>query len=222
MRIKDISKNERPRERLERLGPTALSDAEILSLVLQKGTKYENVIDLSNKILAKHEFSGLAEVSLKELQNIRGIGKAKACQIIALFEFEKRYKSSKAKQNIKCARDVFNYLKPKIGHKNQELFVILLLDSKNNILRDEVISIGTLTSSLIHPREVFKPAIKESANSIIVAHNHPSGDPTPSKEDIKITKLLEKASLIINIGLLDHIIVGKESYYSFKEKGKLK
>lgn len=217
MRIKDISPQNQPRQRLEQNGPGALSDAELLAVILQKGTYHENAIDMSNRLISKFGLHKLSSCSLKELQKINGIGKAKACQIIALFELNKRHSISKhIDKPIKSAKDVFNYLSPSLSVLKQEIFVVLLLDSKNKIIKNDTISKGTLNASLIHPREIFRSAIKESANSIILVHNHPSGDPAPSKEDEEITKRLFKAGELLDINVLDHIIIGKDSYYSFK------
>jgi len=218
MRIKDISLENRPRERMEKQGVKVLSDSELLAVILQKGTKEENVIDMSNRLISKYGISKLSSCSLKELQEIKGIGKAKASQIIALFEFNKRH--SLSKQNgkaIKSAKDVFDYCHPKLDGADKEHFMILHLDSKNKVIKDEIISIGTLNSSIIHPREVFKSAIKESANSVILVHNHPSGDPKPSKADEEITELLFKSGDLLSIKVLDHVIIGNETYHSFKE-----
>ncbi len=218
MRIKDISVDNRPRERLERQGVRVLSDAELLAVIIQKGTKEENVIDMSNRLLSKYGVGKLSSCSLKELQEIRGIGKAKASQILALFEFNKRHDI--AKQNgkpIKSAKDVYEYAFSKLSGADKEHFIILHLDTRNRVIKDEVVSIGTLNSSLIHPREVFKSAIKESANAVILVHNHPSGDTEPSQEDHEITERLFDAGELLSIKVLDHVIVGKEGYYSFND-----
>ena len=223
MRIKDIPLDNRPRERLEKQGPVSLSDAELLAIILQKGTKEENVIDMSNRLISKYGVDKLSSCSLKELQEIKGIGKAKACQILALFEFNKRHNLAKQKgKPIKSAGDVYAYCAPKFSGADKEEFRVLHLDTRNRIIKDEIISIGTLNRSLIHPREVFKSAIKESANSIILVHNHPSGDPEPSEEDKEITKKLFEAGELLNIKVLDHVIVGNGTYYSFNEKGFFK
>lgn len=213
-----MAPNNRPRERLKQYGASVLSDAELLAVVLKTGNKRENVVDMCNKLLAKHEIRKLSGCSLKELQAINGIGEAKAMQIMALFEFNKR--CSLDKQNgkvIRSAQDVFDYCFPTMGHLDKEHFVVLHLDSKNKVLRSETISIGTLNASLIHPREVFKSAIKESSNTIILVHNHPSGDPEPSEEDKKITDILFKAGELVSIKVLDHVILGNNGWYGFKD-----
>ena len=218
MRIKDISKENRPRERFQKFGASVLSDAELLAIILQKGNKEENVIDMSNRLISKHGLNKLSDLSLSEIQEIKGIGPAKAMQIKALFEFNKRHNLAKIDNSIiKCAKDVFDYVSKRLPSKDKEHFIILHLDSRNRIIKDEVISIGTLNVSIIHPREVFKSAIKESTNAIILVHNHPSGEPSPSHEDNKITKRLLEAGELLNIKVLDHVILGNESYWSFKE-----
>lgn len=218
MRIKDISKENRPIERLEKKGASTLSDAELLAVILKTGTKEENVIDMSNRLISKYGVDKLSSCSLKELQEIKGIGKVKASQIVALFEFNKRHNLPKPYgKPIKTAKDVFDYCSPKLSGSDKEHFMILHLNTRNRIIKDEIVSIGTLNSFLIHPREVFKSAIKESANAIILVHNHPSGDIEPSEEDNKITEILFKAGDLLSIKVLDHVIIGHEKYYSYKD-----
>ncbi len=219
MRIKDISKENRPRERFLKAGASSLSDAELLAVILQKGTRDENVIDMSNRLISKYGLDKLSDLSLNELQEIKGIGPAKAMQIKALFEFNKRHAISKREgKPIKCAKDVYEYALPLLSGKDKEYFMILHLDSKNRVIKDEIISIGILNASLVHPREVFKSAIKESANAIVLVHNHPSGDAEPSKVDEDVTERLFEAGEVLNIKVLDHVIIGKEGYWSWKEK----
>jgi DNA repair protein RadC len=218
MKIKDISIENRPRERMEKQGVQVLSDAELLAIILKFGNKEENVIDMCNRLISKYGVDKLSSCSLKELQEIKGIGKAKASQIIALFEFNKRHNVSKQNgKPIKTAKDVYDYCYPKLKNLDKEHFMILHLDTKNRILKDEIVSIGTLTCSLVHPREIFKSAIKESSNSIILVHNHPTGDSTPSQEDIKVTDILMKSGELLSIKILDHVIIGSNDYYSFNE-----
>ena len=218
MRIKDISKENRPRERLEKNGVHVLSDAELLAIIFKTGNKQENAVEMSDRLISKYGIGKLNELSLKELQEIDGIGPAKSMQIKALFEFNKRHNLSKVNNlPIKTAKDVFLYAFEKLSNNKKEHFMVLHLDTKNKIIKDEIISIGTLNASIIHPREVFKSAIKESANSIILVHNHPSGDSEPSVEDKEITEKLMEAGEILNIKVLDHVIIGKDNYHSFKE-----
>ena len=219
MRIKDISLENRPRERLEKQGPTVLSDAELLAIILKTGNKTENVIDMSNRLISKYGFDKLSMCSLTELQEINGIGSAKACQIIALFELNKRHSYSKTQgKPIKTAKDVFEHCSPKLSSSDREHFMILHLDTKNRVIKDEIVSVGALTGTIAHPREVFKSAIKESAHSVILVHNHPSGDPTPSDEDLKMTERLLEAGEILGIKVLDHVIIGKGAWYSIINK----
>jgi DNA repair protein RadC len=155
-------------------GVNVLSDAELLAIILKTGNKDENVIDMSNRLISKYGFDKLSECSLKELEAIKGIGKAKACQIIAIFELNKRHIYSKANKNyVKNSKDVYDYCISRLPFTDREQFMILHLDTKNRIVKDEIISIGTLNGSIAHPREVFKSAIKESSNAIILVHNHP-------------------------------------------------
>jgi len=218
MRIKDISEENRPRERIRKDGVSVLSNSELLAVILQKGTRQENVIDMSNRLISKFGIEKLSKCSISELMSINGIGEAKATQILALFEFNKRFTISRTNGvSIKSAKQVYEYSFPKLADEDKENFMILHLDSKNKVIKDEVVSIGTLNSSLIHPREIFKSAIKESANSVIVVHNHPSGDPEPSSEDKIVTKKLMDAGELLGIKVLDHVIVGKGGFYSFND-----
>jgi DNA repair protein RadC len=216
MRIKDITEENRPRERLKKIGPEALSDAELLAIFLRTGTKEENVIDMSNRLLSKHGMDKLSDLSLKELQEIKGIGFAKACQIVAIFELTKRHNLAKKNiRKVQSAEDVYNYLSPRLSNLKQEHFIILCLDSKSKIIKETELFIGTLNESIIHPREVFKEAIRESANSIILVHNHPSGDCHPSTQDEHITDILVEAGRLLGIPVKDHVIIGKDSWWSW-------
>ncbi len=216
MRIKDISSENRPRERMIKSGVSSLSDAELLAVLMKTGTREENVIDMSNRLISKYGASRLSSCSLKELQEIKGIGKAKGCQIIALFEFARRHSNTvSSKSPVKSAKDVFDIIRPKIAYLEKEHFAVLMLDTKNRPIKEEIVSIGTLNASIVHPREIFRSAIKEGANSVIIAHNHPSGDPKPSVADRKITEDLISAGDIIGIKVLDHVIIGKDNYWSF-------
>ena len=190
-----------------------LSNCELLAVILQKGTKNENVIDMSNRLLAKHSIDKLSECSLTELKDIPGIGDAKAMQILALFELSKRIKGgSIAEKVIHNSEDIASYYMEKLKDKKKEYFIAVFLDSKNKIIKDEVISVGTLNASLVHPREVFKEAIKHSANSIILVHNHPSGDCEPSTEDEEITGRMKEIGELMGIQVLDHVVVATTSF----------
>lgn len=208
-----MSVDNRPRERFIRFGCEALSNSELLAIILQNGTFNTNALDVSNKILSEYSLEKLPGLSIKELQRIKGIGIVKAMQIRSIFELNKRLNHEIKKINIvKNAKDVYNYFSDELFQKKQEYFYTLLLNSRNEIIKKELISIGILNASLIHPREVFKSAIKESANAIILVHNHPSGDPNASEEDIIVTRELINAGDIVGIKVLDHVIVYDGGY----------
>ena len=218
MKIKDLPKENRPRERFLKLGPEALSDAELFAILLRTGTINENVIDMSNRLIAEYGLDKLFDCSLKELQEIKGIGPSKAMQILTIAEIQKRINQSKKPiTKITCAKDVFDLFHEKLKDEKQENFYILMLSSKNNIIGEQLISKGILDASIIHPREIFKPAIKNSASRIILVHNHPSGDPEPSPEDLDINKKIIKVGEELDIKVLDHVIIGKEKWWSWME-----
>ncbi|NTV01865.1 MAG: DNA repair protein RadC [Chlorobiaceae bacterium] len=222
MRIHDIDPENRPRERFLHSGPAALSPAELLAIILRSGTPGHNIVDTCNQILAGHTLERLGGLSLKELQKIPGIGEAKAMQIIAIFELHKRlHYSRNANLKVQSARDVFEYMKGRIPDGTKEHLCILFLDAKNRIIRHEIVSIGTLTASLIHPREIFKAAIRESANAVILVHNHPSGDVQPSNADKQVTSILRQAGNLLQIELLDHVILGTDDWFSFRDHSML-
>ena len=225
MKILDFPKEGRPRERFLKLGPEALSDAELFAILLRTGTrgkkgeKGENVIDMSNRLISEYGLDKLFECSLKELQEIKGIGPSKAMQILTIAEIQKRINQSKKPvKKITCAEDVFNYFHEILKDKKEEHFYVLMLDTKNNIIDKQLISKGILDASIIHPREIFRPAIKNSASKIILVHNHPSGDPNPSGEDLEITEKLTNAGEEIGISVLDSVILGNEEFWNSKEK----
>ena len=215
VRIKDIPKIERPREKLEKYGPEKLSDAELLAILLRTGTKELNVLKLSQKILQKFEKDKIIDLKIDDLKTIHGLGTAKACEIIACFELGKRMLKDKKSAILLSPKDVWERMEDIRGSK-KEHFVIFYLDSRNQEIKREIISIGTLNESLVHPREVFENAIKNNASSIIIAHNHPSGDLEPSEADIEITKKLIHAGKIIDIKISDHIIVAKNNWKSLQ------
>jgi DNA repair protein RadC len=221
MRISEISLENRPRERLIKYGVNVLSNAELLAIILQKGTRKENVIDMSNKLISKFGLDSLSDLSLKELQDVDGVGPAKAMQIKAIFELSNRYKLSKTEKSaLNNAEDVYRYASTRLKN-DKEYFFVIHLDSKNHIIKDEIVSIGILNANIIHPREIFRTSIKECSNAIICVHNHPSGDVNPSDEDIQVTKILQKSSKILNIPLLDHVIISDSNFFSFKNEGLL-
>ena len=219
--IKDWPEDERPRERLVKYGAESLSDAQLLAIILRTGNKNRSAVDLARTLIGKFEdFRSMDSLSISELCKEKGIGTAKAAQIKAAFEMGKRMLSigSGLKKGFKCSDDVVNYYIPLMINLKKEIFKTVLLDSKNKIIRDVTISEGSLTASIVHPREVFNPAIKNSAAAVILVHNHPSGDPSPSREDIEITQRLVKSSEIVGIKVLDHIIIGDGRHFSFLDK----
>ena len=207
--IKEIALDQRPRERLKIKGIENLSDSELLAIILQSGTSGENVIDLSHRLISLFGLEKLNSLSLAELMKIKGIKLGKASKLIAAFELNKRVNSGKiCEKVVKNPSDIASYYIEKLKDLKKEHFIAVFLDSKNKIIKDEVISIGTLNSSLVHPREVFKEAIKCSANSVILVHNHPSGSVEPSDEDYRVNKVLVETGNLIGIKVLDHLIVG--------------
>ena len=220
MKIKDLPKIDRPREKLEKYGPERLSDSELLAILLRTGSKGINVVELSGKILRKFSGVGLAKASVKELKNTFGLGSAKACEIVACYELGRRHLHDKQSVLLLSPKDVWDELKDIRDHK-KEHFVIFFLDSRNQEIKREIVSVGSLNTSLVHPREVFEPAVRHLAAQVIIAHNHPSGDPSPSREDLDITKQLVNAGKILGIEIIDHVIVTKDKFLSMKQKGIL-
>lgn len=216
MKIKDLPKVDRPREKLIKYGSEKLRNDELLAIILGTGIKGLNAIDLSKKLIKLFGQEKLIRVTFDELSNFSGIGNTKACRIIATFELGKRLLNGKKTSFIMKPKDVWNEL-AEVRESKKEHFVVFYLDVKNQIIKKEIISIGILNTSLVHPREVFEPAIKHLAGQIIISHNHPSGDPTPSEEDVELTKRLIKAGEILGIEIIDHVIVSSPKFYSFKE-----
>ncbi|CBZ04900.1 JAB domain-containing protein [Clostridium botulinum] len=223
-KIKDLPKNERPQERLIRYGAEVLSNSELLAVILRTGTKNQNIMMLASSLIK--ETGGLDQLfnqSIEELTKIKGIGVTKAVQILALSELSKRFKTYKSgnEYKINTPLDVSNLVMEDMKYLKQEKLKILILNTKNIVTYTRDVFIGTLNSSIVHPREIFCEAIKKNGASIIICHNHPSGDPTPSKEDINITLRLKECGKLIGIDLLDHIIIGENKYVSMKEKGTI-
>ena len=218
--IRDLPRIERPREKLIKYGAHRLSNTELLAILLRTGKKGESVLAFANRFLRKISLEKLSEFSYGEFRKISGIGPAKACELLSCVELGRRIFENK-KVNISqllSPQDVFDNLKD-IRVSKKEHFVVFFLDSRNQQIHQEIISVGTINASLVHPREVFEPAVKYLAVQIILAHNHPSGDLTPSEDDLTVNKRLTEAGKILGIEVLDHIIVTKDSFISFKEKG---
>jgi len=211
---------ERPRERLMRLGAAALDDTELLAIVLRTGSGQGNVLELARRLLERFEtVRGIEEASLEELQTLHGIGRMKAVELKAALELGRRRdpRPLEPGQPFRSSADVFAAYRSRFSLLKQEEFLILMLDKRNRVIRDELISRGGLDASIVHPREVFKAALRASAASVLFLHNHPSGDPTPSPDDRLITQRLIEAGRLLQIEVLDHLILGADSYYSFTD-----
>jgi len=210
----------KPRERLIEKGPEALRDSELLAILLGSGYKGKNVLEVAQRILSEYPSEKLAELPFEKLKKLKGVGPAKACLIRAVFELSKRAFAvgEDLLPIISTPKDAADEV-TNIRKNKKENFVVLYLNARNQVIHKETISIGTLNASVVHPREVFQPAITKSAASIILAHNHPSGDTTPSDDDIELTKRIIKAGEIMGIEVLDHVIVSEKSHLSMKDKG---
>lgn len=220
--LRDLPHEERPRERMMHYGAESLSQAELLAILLRTGTRRESAIHIAQQMLGKiGGLRGLVDLSIEELTEIKGIGPAKAVQLKAGIELGRRMANSRFTMPviIRSPQDAAEILTEQLRYLQKEHFVCLFLNTKNHVIGQETLSMGSLNSSIVHPREVFRAAIKCSSASIICAHNHPSGDPTPSPEDISLTSRLHQAGEIIGIDVLDHLIIGDSSFVSLKEKG---
>jgi len=222
--IRDFPLEERPRERFIREGAQSLSNQELIAILLRTGTKKESVLQLSERLIA--HFDGLRmlkDATVEEITSINGIGEAKAIQLLAAVEIGRRISNLcyTDRYIIRSPEDCANYCMNDMRFLTQEHFVCLYLNTKNQVLHKQTIFIGSLNASIVHPREVFKEAFRRSAASIICLHNHPSGDPTPSREDIDVTKRLMDCGKLMGIEVLDHLIIGEKKYVSLKEKGYL-
>ncbi len=223
LRIIDMPAEDRPRNRLLKCGATSLSNPELLSLILRTGSVQENALNLAHRLLSRYNLQQLSSLYPAQLMNIHGIKESKAAEIAACFELSRRLESFSAsdRKKINSPEDVYRIVRPRLREQKKESFIEFCLDTKNNIIREDVISTGSLNANIVHPREVFKTALIESAAHIIVAHNHPSGDPEPSKEDIDITKKLVEAGKIMGIEVLDHVIIGEGRHFSMKAAGHI-
>lgn len=222
--IKELPHEERPREKMLEKGAQSLSNAELIAILLRTGTKNDSVLRVAERLLKKYEELGigaLASLSPQEISKVNGIGPVKAVTIVAALELGKRLTGLSAadKPIIRAPQDAANLLMTRLRYAAKEHFISLLLSTKNHVIAAPVISIGSLNASIVHPRELFREAINHSAAAVILVHNHPSGDPTPSQEDIIITKKMIDAGKILEIHVLDHVIIGDNKYVSLKEKG---
>ena len=223
-KIKDLPEQERPRERLMQYGPRSLSNADLLAIILRTGTTKASAIRLAENLLAKFgSLKGLATADPEDISKMDGVGSAKVAQICAAMELGKRLAAfmEESKPTIRGPEDVAQILMPELRHQTQEHFRALYLDAKNRVLRITSVFVGTLDASTVHPREVFRDAVTLAAAGVIVAHNHPSGDPSPSPEDLAVTRRLHGAGKVVGIDLLDHVIIGDGRWISLKERGML-
>lgn len=223
--INDLPHTERPRERLANYGAEALSAQELLALILGRGIAGEPVMLTAQKLLARFgSLEQLVNASLEDLQSVKGIGFAKACQLHATLEISRRIHDKSSRQagskfkTLLTPEAVYQVIKPKIAHLKKEHFILASFDTRNRLIGVDTISVGTLNSSLVHPRELFSVAIRRHAASVIIAHNHPSGDPDPSDEDLRVTKKLVEAGKLMGIQVLDHIVVAQDSFFSFSSE----
>lgn len=221
--IKDLPADERPRERLQYYGAESLSSHELLAIVLGRGVQGESVLVTAQKLL--HQFGsleGILAASLEDLMQMRGLGQAKATQLKACFEIIRRVNNQMvALERIVSTDDVYRLLKTKIVNFNKEHFMVVSFDVRNKVLGVDVVSVGTLDSNLIHPRETFECAIKRHAAKVLIAHNHPSGECIPSEEDIMVTRRLVEAGDVLGIQIVDHLIICQDDYFSFANSGSL-
>ncbi len=224
MMLREVPQDERPRERMLRYGASGMSNAELLAILLRTGTRSESAVTLSQRLLLESGgLRGLSDRSVEQLCERRGVGPAKALQLLAALELGRRMARTElgASPIIRSPEDVSTLLMEDLRYLQQEHFVVLFLNTKNRVVGQETLSVGSLNAAIVHPREVFRAAVKRSAASIICVHNHPSGDPTPSFEDIQLTNRLTEAGHIIGIEVLDHIIIGDRRFVSMKERGDM-
>ncbi|WNS43587.1 DNA repair protein RadC [Paenibacillus sp. MMS20-IR301] len=220
--LRDLPHEERPRERMMHYGAESLSQAELLAILLRTGAHRESAIHIAQRLLGiAGGLRGLADLSIEELTSIKGIGPAKAVQLKAGIELGRRMANSRLAEPviIRSPQDAAEILTEQLRYLQKEHFICLFLNTKNHVIAQETLSMGSLNASIVHPREVFRAAMKCSSAAIICAHNHPSGDPAPSPEDISLTSRLMQAGEIVGIDVLDHLVIGDSSYVSLKEKG---
>jgi len=222
--IRDLPASERPRERLEQYGPESLSTAELLAIVLRVGSRGESAVRLAERLLSEFDgLAGIARARIPQLSALPGVGLAKAAQLQAAFELGKRLATSVdgPKAVVRGASDAAALVMEDLRHRQQECLGAIFLDTRNQVICVRILTVGTLTGSPAHPREVFREALAQGCASLIVCHNHPSGDPTPSKDDISLTARLVQVGELMGVPLLDHIVIGGGRYVSLKEAGKM-
>lgn len=223
--MKDVAPYDRPREKLERLGPAGLGDNELLALVLGSGSRDVDALAIANRLLAQAGgLHGLTRIGLGDLRQVDGVGRARASQVMAAVELGRRtlMREAAERPRLKTPRDVAAYLLPQYGSLPVEQFGIVMLDTKQRVIRIKILSLGSLDSTVVHPREVFREAASASAAAIVLFHNHPSGDPAPSAEDVMLTARLVSAGGVMGIDVVDHVILADQRYFSLVEAGKLR
>lgn len=217
--MKTVAVHDRPREKLERLGPSALGDNELLAIVIGHGRANASALDLANALLASGGLRALVRARHGELRRLPGIGAARAAQVLAAIELGRRSAArlDEDRPQLSSPRRVAEYLLPQFGSRPVEQFGVLLLDTKHRVLRASVLSVGTVDASIVHPREVFREATAAGAAALVLFHNHPSGDPEPSDDDVRLTDRMAAAGVLMGIHVLDHVILADAKYYSFRE-----
>ena len=220
--MKVVAIQDRPREKLERLGAAALGDNELLAIVLGHGRARLSALDLANAVLSGGGLAGLVRARHDELRRLPGIGAARAAQVLAAIELGRRTlsRTGGTRPQLVSPRAAAEFLLPQFGNRPVEQFGVLLLDTKHRVVRASVLSVGTLDASIVHPREVFREAIAAGAAAIVLFHNHPSGDPDPSEDDVRLTERLLAAGVLMGIDVIDHVILADVRYYSFRENGR--
>lgn len=224
--IKDWPEEDRPREKLLAKGAQTLSEAELLAIILRNGNAStgKSALDYARGLITQFGgLKGIEDASVGELSSVKGIGPAKIAQLKACLEIARRVSSQKWEtgQPLRSSEDVYQHFRENLGREMRELFYVVLLNNKNRKIREVKISEGSLTASLVHPREVFNPVIRESAAAVIFVHNHPSGDPAPSPEDVDITRRLKEVGDVMGVRVLDHVVIGHDRFFSFNDKGML-
>ena len=222
--MKDVALHDRPREKLERLGPSGLGDNELLALVLGSGSRGRDALALANRLLAHTGgLHGLTRIGIGELQQVQGIGRARTAQVLAAVELGRRslVRGVESRPKLNTPRQLAAHLLPQYGSRAVEQFGIVMLDTKHRVIRIKIVSIGSLDTTVVHPREVFREASAASASAIVLFHNHPSGDPTPSTDDLILTTRMVNAGDIMGIDVIDHLILADQQYFSLVESGRM-
>jgi len=221
LRVRDLPVEKKPREKLRKYGPASLKNYELMAVILGRGTRREGVLELSKRIMSQYGAQAVfSRGDVDTLEKVLNLSPLQACQVVAAFELGKRLFGRTTEVFLRSPEEVFEYAKDMARLKKEHLRG-LYLDTRNKLIRDEVIAIGTLNASLAHPREIFHPAIESHAAAIVLVHNHPSGDPSPSKDDIELTRQVREASKILTIDFLDHVIIASQNYCSLKESTEI-